>query len=191
MESCFNFPVIQKPEVKDLIVKSSFLKHWLKMRERGCQMVKRRPTALLHTALTQLCLSFQHGSCDLQSGLNYFGGWNRDWLEGMLELTGLTFSPCLDGSKTEGNRCVRLFSSVFWRVCVCRGPLWGRRWRVCVLPLPPQCHLHRLCSWLQLCVCDWFHRLANTFCSISTTMYIVQHYIYIYIIYCCITPYNH
>lgn len=65
VESCFNFPVIQKPEVKDLIVKSSFLKHWLKMRERGCQMVKRRPTALLHTALAQLCLSFQHGNCDL------------------------------------------------------------------------------------------------------------------------------
>lgn len=59
-------------------------------------------------------------------------------------------------------------------VSVCRGPLWGRRWRVCVLPVPPQCHLCRLCSWLQLCVWDWFHRSANTFYSLSTTVCILS-----------------
>lgn len=59
-------------------------------------------------------------------------------------------------------------------VSVCRGPLWGRRWRVCVLPLPPQCHLRRLHWWLQLCVCDWFRRSVNTFYSISTTVCILS-----------------
>lgn len=59
-------------------------------------------------------------------------------------------------------------------VSVCRGPLWGRHWRVCVLPLPPQCHLRRLCSWLQLCVWDRFHRSGNTFYSLSTTVFILS-----------------
>lgn len=82
-----------------------------------------------------------------------------------------TFGLNVGGKREIKLQGATLVSAVLMCARVCRGRLWGRHWRVCVLPLPPQFHLFGLCPWLQLCVFDWFYRSVKMFYCISATVH--------------------